>query len=229
MRLLTAVLAIAITTSAIASDTEESDQKRYLKHTYGPTAIARSAAGAGIAHLHNTPSEWGQGAVGFGRRFANAFGFHIVKRTIQYPVAKLHHEQYGYHPSDKTGFKPRLMYAMTSVIITHKTTDGSATINAGELSGDLGAGLISRLWQPASTGSIASGVTSAGVTLGIDAAYNVVREFWPEIRHPHSHAAVRASRITKNQESLKKEDPVYEIEATEVETTEPDREEEEQP
>jgi hypothetical protein len=187
---------------AFAANPEQSDLKRYLKHTYGPPAIAESAAGAGLAHLHHTPEEWGQGAAGFARRFASGFGFHIVKKSIQYPVAKLLKEQYGYHPSDKTTTKARLIYALTSVVITRKTTTGAKTVNANELAGVFGAGFISRLWQPASTRTIGAGFSSAGTSIAIDAAYNVVREFWPEIRHPHSHAALRAAQMMKLEEAM---------------------------
>jgi hypothetical protein len=30
-----------------------------------------------------------------------------------------------------------------------------------------------------------------------DAGYNVLREFWPEIRHPHSHEAERAALLER--------------------------------
>lgn len=217
MRTLSAALMIVVCQSANAANPEESDTKHYLKHTYGPTAIAKSAASAGVAQIQNTPSEWHQGVAGFGRRFASAFGFHIVKKSIEFPVAHFLHEQYGYHPSEKTGAKARLMYAVTSVVITHKVRTGEATINGGELAGDFGAGFISRLWQPASTRTIGAGLTSAGTTLAIDAAYNVVREFWPEIRHPHSHSAVPARSLKKEEAPAIPED---------VEIAEQDREEE---
>lgn len=199
MRTLSAILLISVCEVAVAANPEESDTKHYFKHTYGPTAIAKSAASAGVAQYQNTPSEWHQGMAGFGRRFASAFGFHIVKKSIEFPVAHFLHEQYGYRSSDKTGTKSRLFYALTSVIITRNTKTGARTVNGGELAGDFGAGFISRLWQPASTRTIGSGITSAGTTLAIDAAYNVVREFWPEIRHPHSHAALHAIRLQKIQ------------------------------
>jgi len=32
-----------------------------------------------------------------------------------------------------------------------------------------------------------SGFASGGITLGVDAGMHVIREFWPEIRHPHKH------------------------------------------
>ncbi len=93
---LRAIIAFAlITPLALPADKQpESDRKHFFKHTFGPTAVARAAAGAGISQLNNTPSEWGQGMLGFGRRFASSFGFHIVKKGIEYPVAKLRHEEF---------------------------------------------------------------------------------------------------------------------------------------
>ncbi len=198
MRHFSAFIALAsLAPLALPADQAESDRKHLVKHTLGPTAVGRAAAGAGISQLNNTPSEWGQGMLGFGRRFASSFGFHMVKKGIEYPVAKLRHEEFGYHPSDKQGFKPRMMYALEAVVITHKTTDHSKTVHTAELSGAFGAGFISRLWQPASTRSIAAGFSSAGLTLAIDAGTNVLHEFWPEIRHPHSHVAIRAQMLEK--------------------------------
>src|SRR5215469_15170734 len=55
------------------------------------TTCNRSAV---INQADDTPHEWGQGAVGFGRRFASAFGKHIVHKSIQYPLAKAFHEQF---------------------------------------------------------------------------------------------------------------------------------------
>jgi hypothetical protein len=173
---------------------ESSPDKVYWEHTLGAAAVGRSAVGAGVSHLNNTPAEWGQGAEGFAKRFANSFAKHVLKKGIQYPVAKLFHEELSYKRSDKTGFGPRLKYALLGVVITHKTTTGKSTIAKGELAGAFGSGFISRLWQPASVRTASSAFGSAGLTLGVDAAGNVIREFWPEIRHPHSHKkAVRES------------------------------------
>lgn len=178
------------TTNSTSTNTKEceSPDKTYWKHTFSPAAVGRAAMGAGVNQGTNTPSEWGQGAQGFGKRFASSLAKHIVAKGIQYPVSKLFHEELSYRRSDKTGFGPRLKYALIGVVITHKTTDGSRTVAKGELAGAFGSGLISRLWQPASVRTVAAGFSSAGVTLGMDAAANVLKEFWPEIRHPHSHA-----------------------------------------
>lgn len=174
---------------------DEPTLRRYVKHTFGTKSAAMAAVGAGVNQLTNTPGEWGQGAAGFGRRFASAFGKHIVHNTIRYPVAKLLHEEVGYHRSNKQGFRGRLKYALVATIITHKTTTERPTLAVGEISGAFGSGLISRLWQPASVRTIGSGFESGGITIAVDAGLNVLREFWPEIRHPHRHSAAQSSSL----------------------------------
>jgi hypothetical protein len=181
------VIPLVMVSMAMPAEDKSDPDQGYLKHTFSPKSIVRTAAAAGISQATDTPHEWGQGAIGFGRRFANAFGKHIIRKTIQYPVARLLHEEISYRRSDKTGFGPRLEYALLRTVITQKATTGERTLAVGEISGAVGSGLISRLWQPASTRSIAAGFGSAGITMGVDAGLNVVREFWPEIRHPHRH------------------------------------------
>ena len=194
LALLCVMFLLAAGVAAPAGDSSDPD-KGYLKHTFSPKSIVRTAAAAGISQATDTPHEWGQGAIGFGRRFANAFGKHIIRKSIQYPVARLLHEEISYRRSDKTGFGPRLKYALMGTIITHKTTTGDRTFNFGEVSGAVGSGLISRLWQPASTRTIGAGFGSAGITIGVDAGLNVVKEFWPEIRHPHQHRKASAGAV----------------------------------
>lgn len=168
---------------------------RIVKHAFGPAPIARTVGGALIGQWNDTPSEWGQGMSGFGKRVASGFGKHLVKVGIQYPVAQFRHEALGYRRSGLEGFRPRLQYALVSVVITRKTTTGKKTLATGEIAGNMGSGLISRLWQPASVASIGSGFTSAGITFGADAAGNVVQEFWPEIRHPRRRQRVAAAAV----------------------------------
>jgi hypothetical protein len=155
-----------------------------------------AAAGAGVTQGTNTPAEWGPGAAGFARRFASAFGKHIVGNVIRYPVSRMFHEEITYRRSGEHGFFRRTRYALLSTVITHKTTTGHRTLYKGELAGAVGSGLISRLWQPASTRTIALGFSSAGTSLAVDAGIRVLREFWPDIRHRHAHSALPQPAVT---------------------------------
>ena len=176
------IACICLIAESLASGSQESERKenrKYWRHTFSPSAVVRAGAGAAINQANDTPHEWGQGASGFGKRFASSFAKHVVKKGIQYPVAKAFHEELGYQRSEKAGVGPRLKWALTSTVITHKTTTGKRTVAKGELAGAFGSGLVSRAWQPASTRSLGLGVASGGITLGVDAAGNVAREFWP--------------------------------------------------
>jgi len=195
LRIPVALLVIlGIATPAVAPRHDDAgipSKHRFVKQTFSPAAVARAGAGAAIGQARNSPHEWGQGVAGFGKRLGSALGTHIVKASIQYPVAYARHEALGYQPSNKSRFLPRLKYALESTVITHKTNTGRRTIAAGEISGVIGSGLISRLWQPASTHTVASGFGTAGIALGADAGMNVAKEFWP--KHPKARKATRHS------------------------------------
>ena len=190
-RFFAALLLIAAPIAGLAADPDtaaaasKTRHEGFLHHLFaGPTPYLKAAAGAGIAQAKETPYEWGGGVQGYAKRFGSAFGKHLVKGSIQYSVARLRHEELGYRPSGQQDGWPRLRYALMRTVVTRKTTTGARTVSTGEIAGVVGSGLISRLWQPASLHTVASGFGSAGISLGADAGYNVVREFWPEIRHP---------------------------------------------
>jgi hypothetical protein len=183
---------------AYAADPQKPDSQEFLRHTFSPSSGVQAAAGAAIGQARDVPKEWGGGIGGFAKRLGSGFGTHVVNGSIHFAVASLRHEEWGYRPSGKEGFGPRLKYALLSTVITRKTTDGKQTVAAGELSGAFGSGLISRLWQPASTGTIAKGFASGGIAMAADAGTHVVREFWPEIRHPRRRAQLRSAPLNPN-------------------------------
>ena len=163
---------------------EKPGWKVYRRHAFGKAPVAKSAAGALWDHMRTAPHEWGGGAPGLGKRFGSVFGGHLIKTSVHFTVSRALHEELEYRPSGKEGFTPRLKYALLSTVITHKTTTGKPTMATGEVAGVVTSGFVSRLWYPARLHTFAAGATSSGISLGVDAGSNVVREFWPEIRHP---------------------------------------------
>jgi hypothetical protein len=169
-----------------AAGTQHPYRQQYAKATFGPKAMLGVGAGATVQHVRNSPHEWGRGPAGFGKRIGSAFGTHVVKNSIEFGVASVRHEEMGYRRSGKQGFGPRLKYALVSTVVTRKTTTGKRTAAVGRMSGAMGSGLISRAWQPARLHTVASGVASGGMMLGVEAGTHVAREFWPQKHHPHS-------------------------------------------
>ena len=170
--------------AAQAETSWEQHLKPIAKKAFSPSSFVKTGAGALLQHVRDSPPEWGQGAAGLGKRFGSTFGKHLVGGSVQMSVGTLLHEDLTYHPSEKTGFAPRLKYAILSTLIARDTTTGDPTPAFGRFSGALAGGFVSRTWQPVRLHTISSGFESSGVSLGADAAMNIIREFWPEIRHP---------------------------------------------
>ena len=183
MRKALAFMCILILTAAGATQTSPSKKRAFAKQLVGPEALGRSAAGAGIGTLRNSPHEWGQGPAGFGKRVASGLGRHLAKTAIQAGVGALHHEDLHYHRSNLQGTGPRLKYAVKSTFWVPRTNRSGHTVALGRISGNMGAGLVSRLWQPASTAGIGAGLASGGIGLGADVGFHVAREFWPQHKH----------------------------------------------
>lgn len=158
----------------------ESGQPSYVYATFGPKSFVSSAASAAIGQARGRPTEWGGGMEGFGRRMGSGFATHLVKNTIAFPIAAIRHEDLRYHRSNETGFGPRLRYALLSTVITRKTTTGQKTFASGNVTGTVGASLLSRFWQPAAFHTLASGFSTMGISFGAQAGWNVAHEFWPQ-------------------------------------------------
>ena len=176
--------------SAFAAETVSNHPYRhdYKKQTFGKKALISTGARAAVGQALNTPKGWGRSPAAFGKRVASGFATHVVKNSIEYPIAAARHEDLRYHPSNKKGFGPRLEHALVSTVVTQKTTTGKKTVASGRISGAVGSGLISRAWQPAAARTVGAGFASAGVTLGAQAGANVAQEFWPRHKKYYAHA-----------------------------------------
>jgi len=192
-------------------------KRNFIKKTFGVGGAINVGVSATTQEIRNSPKEWGRGVAGFSKRVGSSFGHLVVKNSIKYPIASLRHEALGYQRSGKEGFRPRLQYALLSTVITRKTTTGERTVALGQISGNVGSGLISRLWQPASLHTWSSGFASGGISFGVDAGLNVVREFWPEIRNfrRRKNSGVQPNAVTANPASedckgcLQTDEPLY--------------------
>ncbi len=152
---------------------------KYRKKVITPQAAARSVAAAAINTARNYPHEWGSGPAGFAKRAGSSFGQHLLKGTIEMGVGALHHEDLSFRRSNLQGTWPRLKFAVKSTFIVPRTNRSGKTLAVGRIAGNMGAGLISRAWQPASAASLGAGVASGGIGIGADVGVHVAREFWP--------------------------------------------------
>ena len=185
------ILIAAICVASAAGAAEESQklapEKSLANQAFGPATYYRAGAATALGVITDSPEEWGRGADGVGKRFASAFGKHLINTSVRVGVATLRHEDLRYYPAEKQGFKSRMGHALVSTVVARNTTTGGRTLAAGRLSGAFVSGFASRQWLPDRYHTFSSGMTTSGISLGIDAGINVFREFWSKRRHPRDN------------------------------------------
>ena len=153
----------------------------YLKKTYGPGALLKSGAMAGISQARNRPVEWGQGWDAYGDRFGSSMGQRAVSNTISFGVGALRGEDPRYFPSGQSRISARIGSALAQTFVVH-TDHGGRTVAIGRVAGAFGSGFVSRTWQPEGHGIIRSGLRSGAMSLTSGAVSNIIREFWPDMK-----------------------------------------------
>jgi hypothetical protein len=164
--------------------TQSERARHYAKNMFSMESVARSAVGAGLRQWTNTPPEWGQGADGYGRRFAHSFGENIVRQTITYGISSVIDEDNRYFLSERTGFGPRTIYAVESTFVARRA-DGTRKVSYSRMIGLVATAFISRTWQPPSLRGPGHAVGSLGTAAGSEIGFNIAREFLPSLLHRH--------------------------------------------
>jgi len=164
------------------------------KDSFDYPLIALGAAIAGIGQWANSDPSFGQGAAGFARRFGTSYADQAIGNIMTeglFPT--LLHEDPRYFRRG-TGTKwSRAAYAATRVLVT-RTDAGNLRFNYSEVLGNATAVAISNSYHPDDR-TVGDNVLKLGEQIGIDAASQVLKEFWPDLKrkffHHHGDEALR--------------------------------------
>jgi len=150
--------------------------RRYAKNTLGPFALLRSAASAALNQWDDNPQEWGQGAKGYGKRFASHLGGNAIKQTATYGLSEALRLDTGFEKSKRKGFWPRLSDALVQNV-TSRTRNGKRVLSAPIIAGTyVGAIIPAETWYPERY-SYKDGLREGTYSLASGFVINVVREF----------------------------------------------------
>ena len=158
--------------------------RSYFIGAFGPQAILRAAAGAGISQWNDTPKEWRQGGDAYGERFGNHLAEHVMRQTMESGAAAVLHEDNRYFPSTDAGFGSRLKHAIGSVFVARNDA-GQEHFAYSRFGSAVGASFISRVWQPPSENKAGDAAANFGLDIGVDVGWNVFREFCPKRLRRH--------------------------------------------
>ena len=162
--------------------TGEERWRIYLREAFwSPGAFVRAVMPAAGSHLNNEPPEWGQGGAGFGRRVANRFGRFALQESYEAAAAAALGHDVRYFPSRKTGFLRRSAHALKSEFVT-LNKHGRQTPHIARIGATFAAEFTANSWMPPSRRGASEALRGVGLRLGIGSAFNLLREFAPELK-----------------------------------------------
>lgn len=171
----------------------------FVKQTYDPATIATAAAGAGMSQAQNGDPKYGVGAGPYAERFGAAMTDLTTQNFFQGVLLAglLHEDPRYFRRGPEYGFWNRLGYSISRVFIT-RTDRGTDRFNYSGIIGMSMGIALSNAYYPSSSVNGAETASRFGTSLAASAFYNVLPEFWPDIRqklfrHKIAHAAPSTS------------------------------------
>ena len=163
---------------------------------------------AGISQWEDSEPGYGQGAKGYGKRFASAFADGTIENFMTGVVLpSLLRQDPRFFQSGKGGFMQRTGYAVSRIFVT-RTDSGGTQFNYSEVVGSaLAATISTNTYHPrafittrydpttgmstyvhnASSRTLTNTASVWGTQVGYDTITIVVKEFWPDIHRKLSH------------------------------------------
>ena len=155
------------------------------KDSFDYPVYLTSALFAGLYQLDDENPSFGQGAKGYAKRLASSYGDQAIGNLMTEAIfPSLLHEDPRYFRIGAGGGTAwhRVGYALTRVFVV-RTDKGKWDFNYSEWLGNGASVAISNLYYPGDTRNVADNVEKLGIQVGTDAFSQVMKEFWPDIKH----------------------------------------------
>jgi hypothetical protein len=148
-----------------------------VRGTFDPVSMVGVAFGAGIEQATNAYAGYGQGAAGYGKRFAAKFADGRSSDFLTHAVfPSLLHQDPRYYYLGSGSVKARLAHAVGSAFFA-RTDSGLTAPNYSYFLGDFGAAALSNLYYPRANRGAGLVFTNAAVGLAGRIGGNILREF----------------------------------------------------
>ncbi len=157
--------------------------------TDGPI-FANAFVLAVIAQANGTHPSFGQGIEGFGHRYFTGLGDQLIGNYLTegvFPV--LLHEDPRYFRRGRGSKWGRTWYAATRIFVT-KSDSGKTMFNFAEVLGNATAAGIANAYYPDERG-VLDNFQRLWTQLATDAVSQVLKEFWPDIKHHYHERHIR--------------------------------------
>jgi hypothetical protein len=154
---------------------------------FDPFSWVTTALYAGVAQWQNQYPQFGQGSKGYAQRYAGSFADGAIANFMSEAILpSLLHEDPRYFRLGQGSVFHRIGYTISREWIT-RADSGREEFNISEIAGNLSAAALSNLYYPAQEHSGSETMEKFTMNILSDAGFNVLKEFWPDMRHKILH------------------------------------------
>jgi len=161
---------------------EAKDKFTLLVHdTFDPASFLSAGFNASLDQSADRDAAFGQGAVGYGKRFGADFAGQTTWRFFKdfaYPTVFSEDPRY-YRLGHGSGGK-RLLHAAAHTFVAYRDS-GKHMFNFSEWMGTVSAVALTSTYHPGDELGFTPIIRQVGFSFVQDMGFDVVREFWPEI------------------------------------------------
>jgi hypothetical protein len=175
-----------------------------LKDSFDWPVYITGGAFAALYQLENQNPSFGQGMKGYARRYGTALADQVIGNmmTESFMPALLHQDpRYFRLGKGHGGVMHRAVYAATRIFIS-RTDSGGRQFNYSEWLGNSAAVAISNAYYP-DTRTVGDNIERLGIACATDAFSQVMKEFWPDVKHAlfHRHETDTQPLLSNQSES----------------------------
>ena len=138
---------------------------------------------AGVSQAENSEPGYGQGAAGYGKRYAAYFADGTIENYFTGAfVPIVLHQDPRYYTMLRGSFTHRTAYAISRIFVT-RSDSGRKQFNYSEIVGAFAASAISTYsYHPKGDRNLPNTLSVWGTQVGYDTLTLAIKEFWPDIR-----------------------------------------------
>jgi hypothetical protein len=153
-----------------------------LRSTFDPVEFPYVGLLAGISQARDSDPGYGQGALGYAKRYGAGFLDSIDENFMVGAVyPSLLREDPRYYQMGKGGFFHRAGYSVSRIFVT-RTDAGNRQFNFSEILGSATGAAIGTTYRVGSEKSVGDACSDWATQVGWDTVSNLLKEFWPDIR-----------------------------------------------
>ena len=156
----------------------------FLRDSADPETFLAAGFDAGISQARNHDPQFGQGSLGYARRYGVTYLDEVQFRFFKefaYPTIFSEDPRY-YRIGRGASTSRRFLRPFRHAVVAY-SDKGQPMFNFSEWLGEYSGNSLSNLYHPGNRRGFGPTTESVALDVGLDIGYDELREFWPEIAH----------------------------------------------